>query len=60
MVSILRRTRLRAEIESLHEAREVLVRKVRAMADRYSDPDKPRIFSDKDFAISADTKSNKE
>lgn len=60
MVSILRRTRLRAEIESLQEAREVLVRKVRSMADRYSDPDKPRIFSDKDFAISAGTKSNKE
>ncbi len=50
MVSILRRTRLRAEIESLHAARAELVQKVRLLADRYSDAAKPRLFSDEDFA----------
>ena len=50
MVSILRRTRLRAEIESLHVTRAELVEKVRLMVDRYYDPDKPRMFSGQDFA----------
>lgn len=50
MVSILRRTRLRAEIESLHVARAELVQKVRLLADRYSDSAKPRMFSNEDFA----------
>lgn len=50
MVSILRRTRLRAEIESLHAARAELVQKVRLLADRYSDSAKPRMFSNEDFA----------
>jgi len=50
MLSILRRTRLRTEIESLHAARAELVQKVRFLADRHSDPDTPRIFSNQDFA----------
>lgn len=58
MVSILRRTRLRAEIEDLHLARAALVQKVRTMADRYNDPDRPRIFSDQDFASNDAIESN--
>ena len=50
MVSILRRTRLRAEIENLHTTRAELVEKVRAMVDRGYNLDKPRMFSDQDFA----------
>jgi 1-acyl-sn-glycerol-3-phosphate acyltransferase len=50
MFSILRRTRLRAEIENLQARRLNLVEKVRVMADRFSDPDKPRLFSDQDFS----------
>ncbi len=50
MVSILRRTRLRAEIDNLHDTRAELVEKIRTMVDRYSDPEQPRIFSDQDFA----------
>ena len=50
LLSILRRTRLRAEIEDLQATRQRLVETVRALADRYADPDTPRIFSDRDFA----------
>ncbi|MCH9005938.1 MAG: 1-acyl-sn-glycerol-3-phosphate acyltransferase [Proteobacteria bacterium] len=50
MVSILRRTRLRAEIEDLQATRARLVDTVRSLADRYADPDTPRIFSNQDFA----------
>jgi len=50
MVSILRRTRLRAEIENLQARRLSLVEQVRELADRFSDPDKPRLFSDQDFS----------
>ncbi len=50
MVSILRRTRLRAEIEDLHVTRAELVEKVRLMVDRGYDLDEPRMFSDQDFA----------
>jgi len=49
MVSILRRTRLRAEIENLQARRLSLVEQVRELADRFSDPDKARLFSDQDF-----------
>jgi 1-acyl-sn-glycerol-3-phosphate acyltransferase len=49
MGSILRRTRLRAEIENLQARRLKLVEKVREMADRFADPDKPRLFSNRDF-----------
>ena len=50
MVSILRRTRLRAEIENLQARRLSLVEQVRELADRFSDPDKARLFSDQDFS----------
>ena len=50
MVSILRRTRLRAEIEDLHATRAELVEKVRLMVDRGYDLDEPRMFSEQDFA----------
>ena len=50
MVSILRRTRLRAEIEDLQATRAELVEKVRLMVDRGYDLDEPRMFSEQDFA----------
>jgi len=50
MVSILRRTRLRAEIEDLHATRAELVEQVRLMVDRGYDRNKPRLFTDQDFA----------
>ncbi len=50
MVSILRRTRLRAEIEDLHATRAELVEQVRLMVDRGYDRNKPRMFTDQDFA----------
>jgi len=50
MVSILRRTRLRAEIENLQARRLRLVEQVRELADRFSNPDKPRLFSNQDFS----------
>jgi 1-acyl-sn-glycerol-3-phosphate acyltransferase len=50
MVSILRRTRLRAEIESLQERRRELVIQVRQLANQFADPEKPRLFVDQDFA----------
>jgi 1-acyl-sn-glycerol-3-phosphate acyltransferase len=53
MVSILRRTRLRAEIENLHATRADLVEKVRQMVDRGYDLDEPRMFSEQDFAATA-------
>ena len=60
MVSILRRTRLRAEIGSLHETRAELVEKVRLMVDRNYDLDKPRMFSDHDFAATGAIKMKSE
>jgi len=53
MVSILRQTRLRAEIEDLHATRAELVEKVRLMVDRGYDLDEPRMFSEQDFAATA-------
>jgi glycerol-3-phosphate O-acyltransferase/dihydroxyacetone phosphate acyltransferase len=50
MVSILRRTRLRAEIEDLQAKRLKLVEQVRQLADRFAEPGKPRLFSNRDFA----------
>lgn len=61
LVSILRRTRLRTEIEDLHIIRAQLVEKIRGMADQYSDEAKPRLFSSEDFATStAPTSDNSE
>jgi len=53
MVSILRRTRLRAEIENLHATRAELVGEVRLMVERGYDLDEPRMFSGQDFAATA-------
>ena len=53
MVSILRRARLRAEIEDLQATRVKLVEKVRTLADQYANPDAPRMFSAPDFAEKA-------
>ena len=53
MLSILRRTRLRAEIENLHATRAELVGIVRLMVDRGYDLDEPRMFSEQDFAATA-------
>jgi len=50
MVSILRRTRLRAEIEDLQALRLKLVEQVRQLADRFVEPGQPRLFSNRDFA----------
>ena len=45
ILSILRRTRLRAEIDNLRSIRAQLVDEVRSLADEFADPVKPRIFS---------------
>jgi 1-acyl-sn-glycerol-3-phosphate acyltransferase len=52
MVSILRRTRLRAEIEDLQATRKRLVATVRELANRYADTSKPRIFSNEELTHS--------
>ena len=49
MVSILRQTRLRAEIENLQARRLKLVEQVRQLVDRFADPGVPRLFSNQDF-----------
>lgn len=49
MLSILRLTRLGSEVEDLRTTRTVLVNKVRALADRFSDPTLPRMFTADDF-----------
>ena len=50
IVSILRLTRLRAELEEMRTTRARLVETVRALADRLTDPGTARIFTDQDFA----------
>ena len=50
MVSILRLTRLRAELEDLRATRVRLVQQVRRLVDRLADTQKPRIFSNTDFS----------
>lgn len=54
VVSILRRTRLRAEIEDLQNTRSRLVTTVRELANRYADASKPRIFSNEELTHSVD------
>ncbi|HNP64897.1 MAG TPA: lysophospholipid acyltransferase family protein [Woeseiaceae bacterium] len=49
MISLLRRTRLRSEIDDLHAIRAELVETVRQLADRFSDPASPRIFTPDHF-----------
>lgn len=50
MVSILRLTRLSAELEDLRATRVRLVKQVRRLVDRLADTQKPRIFSNTDFS----------
>jgi glycerol-3-phosphate O-acyltransferase/dihydroxyacetone phosphate acyltransferase len=49
MMSILRLTRLGSEVEELRELRKRLVTTVRELADRFADPDIPRLFDKQDF-----------
>jgi len=49
MLSVLKLTRLGSEIDDLRDTRTTLVNRIRALADRLADPDKPRLFTDKDF-----------
>jgi len=49
IMSILRLTRLRAELEDIRTTRARLVETVRGLADRLVDPGTQRIFSNKDF-----------
>jgi 1-acyl-sn-glycerol-3-phosphate acyltransferase len=58
MASILRRTRLRAEIENLQSRRLNLVEKVRELANQFADPAKPRLFSNRDFRSTSDIQSD--
>lgn len=50
MLSILRKTRLRAEIEDLRETRQRLVSTIRGMVDKSLSPDESRMFDESDFA----------
>lgn len=50
VVSILRIARLRSDVEDLRKERAALVKEVRELADRFADPDLPRIFSPEDFS----------
>lgn len=49
IVSILKQTRLRAEVEALRNIRASLVERVRALVDRMADPELDRIFTHDDF-----------
>lgn len=49
MMSNLRRTRMCSEIEDLQSTRAALVQRVRGLVEKFSDPETPRIFEDKDF-----------
>ena len=51
LFSILRQTRLRAEIDDRQETGMRLVVTVRTLADKLTDPNKPRLFSNQDFII---------
>jgi glycerol-3-phosphate O-acyltransferase/dihydroxyacetone phosphate acyltransferase len=50
MVSILRRTRLRTEIENLQSIRAELVESIRSLVESNYDLEAPRMFSEKDFS----------
>ncbi len=54
IVSILRLTRLRTELEDMRKTRVRLVTTVRTLADRLTDPSMQRIFSNQDFAHTDD------
>ena len=50
LLSLVRLTRLGQELEDLRATRAGLVVRVRELANRFADPDVPRIFTDDDFA----------
>ena len=54
IVSILRLTRLRAELEDMRTTRARLVETVRMLADRLTEPGVQRIFSNQDFGSTDD------
>lgn len=54
MVSILRRTRLRTEIEDLRSMRTELVKTIRRLVDRDAGPETMRLFYPDDFEIKPD------
>jgi glycerol-3-phosphate O-acyltransferase/dihydroxyacetone phosphate acyltransferase len=49
MLSVLRLSRLGADIDELRELRATLVNTVRSLADQFADPDMQRLFTKKDF-----------
>lgn len=49
MISVARLARLGSEVESLRATRAELVKSIRSLVDKYSDPDMPRMFTDQDF-----------
>lgn len=50
ILSLLRLTRLGSEVEDLRRKRADLVRRVRELAERFADPDLPRMFTERDFS----------
>jgi len=50
VLSLLRLTRIGRDLDDLRATRAELVARVRDLADRFVDPDTPRIFTDEDFA----------
>jgi|GEM_PF-2610114 len=49
MISVARLARLGSEIDSLRATRAELVESIRSLVDKYSDPDMPRMFTNRDF-----------
>jgi len=49
MMSVVRLARLDSEVADLRATRAALVSKVRALVDKYSDPEMPRMFTAQDF-----------
>lgn len=52
MLSLLKLTRLGSELDDLRATRVVLVEHVRTLAQRFADPDLPRMFTEQDFGQS--------
>ena len=50
MISVARLARLGSEVESLRETRTYLVKTIRSLVDKYSDPTVPRMFTQEDFS----------
>jgi hypothetical protein len=49
-MSLFKLARLGEEVAELREQRALLVSKVRELANKLSDPEVPRIFTDEDFS----------